>query len=361
MDQQTKRPERKYFAASNSANGFVNYYGECFGAAARVERLYVVKGGPGTGKSRFMRDVAAAAEERGYEAEYYYCSSDANSLDGVRLTWNGSQYRRVGVIDGTAPHAWEPSLPGVREEIVNLGDFWDSRLLQTNAVRIGHLNRLKKQCYDLAYHYLHGCGDMARVRDSLMEPCVLHSKIDALAERILRSQPKGGGFYAEPALQNGVGMMGQAHFDTFAREATVLYRMDPYYGVEYRITAALLQRSEEKQLSVKVSRDPVCPWRVDGLFWPDSGLSVIVAPDGEDMPHHRHIYLNHFVDGELLRGLRHDIRYAGATGKRLMEGACNCLDRAAGYHFELEDIYASAMAFGKKEAFTRAFCNEILG
>ena len=360
MDEPIQKTERNYFAASNSADGFINYYGACFGESAGVERLYVVKGGPGTGKSRFMRDVARAAEERGYKADYYYCSSDANSLDGVRLTWEGGRSRRLGIVDGTSPHAWEPSLPGVYEEIVNLGEFWDERLLQQHAVRIRQLNGLKKQCFDRAYHYLSGYGHAARITDSLLEPCVLHSKIDSLAERILRGQPAGRSFYAEPALQNSVGMTGRVHFDTFAREAITLYRMDSYYGVEYRVLDALLKKSKEKKLSVRVSWDPVCPWRADGLFWPDGRLAVVVSDD-EMLPLHRHVYLSHYVDAALMKGLRYDMRYAKTTGERLMAGACYCFERGAGYHFELEDIYMAAMDFEAKEAFTKKFCCRVLG
>ena len=90
-----------YFASSNSGEGFKNYYHEVFGAA---ERIYVIKGGPGTGKSRFMRDTAEYAKSRGWECEHYYCSSDPASLDGLILT-RGE--RRIAVIDGTPPHAWE--------------------------------------------------------------------------------------------------------------------------------------------------------------------------------------------------------------------------------------------------------------
>ena len=47
--------QHKYFAASNSAQGFKNYYPEVF---ARADHLYIIKGGPGTGKSSFMKKYA---------------------------------------------------------------------------------------------------------------------------------------------------------------------------------------------------------------------------------------------------------------------------------------------------------------
>ena len=51
---------RQCFAASNSCRGFCNYYGDLF-VDSRFDRLYIIKGGPGTGKSHFMKVVARRA------------------------------------------------------------------------------------------------------------------------------------------------------------------------------------------------------------------------------------------------------------------------------------------------------------
>ena len=107
-----------YFAASNSRRGFASYYESCF--RHRVDHLICIKGGPGTGKSTLMRRVAMEAERRGWQAEYYYCSSDADSLDAVLLYGKGQS---LGLLDATLPHAFEPGLPGVEEEILDLGQF----------------------------------------------------------------------------------------------------------------------------------------------------------------------------------------------------------------------------------------------
>ena len=45
--------EDAYFAASNSTAGFISYYEEVF-RASRIGHIWAVKGGPGTGKSRFF-------------------------------------------------------------------------------------------------------------------------------------------------------------------------------------------------------------------------------------------------------------------------------------------------------------------
>ena len=100
-----------YFAASNSAEGFFSYYEGCFGGA-EIDRLYAIKGGPGTGKSHFLRTVESTLLGEGWRSEQILCSSDPDSLDGLIL-WNGT--RRIALLDATAPHVWEPRLVGARE------------------------------------------------------------------------------------------------------------------------------------------------------------------------------------------------------------------------------------------------------
>ena len=85
--------EEKYFCAANTGEGFLSYYGELISAA---ERVFIIKGGPGTGKSRFLREVAKRAESKGERVVYYYCSSDPSSLDAVFIGG------KTLLLDGTA-------------------------------------------------------------------------------------------------------------------------------------------------------------------------------------------------------------------------------------------------------------------
>ena len=88
------------FLGANSPEGFVSR----FNAAYRLDgswRAYIVKGGPGTGKSTLMKKLAKAALTQGIEVVLAPCSSDPASLDAVLMPGI-----RCCVMDGTAPHAW---------------------------------------------------------------------------------------------------------------------------------------------------------------------------------------------------------------------------------------------------------------
>ncbi len=106
---------KRMFPGGNTSEGFVSYYDYIIENDAN--RIFVVKGGPGTGKSSMMKKVAKEMLERGYDVEYHHCSSDNNSIDGIVIP-----QLKVAMIDGTAPHVVDPKHPGAVDEIIHLGD-----------------------------------------------------------------------------------------------------------------------------------------------------------------------------------------------------------------------------------------------
>ena len=136
-----------YFLGANSREGFVSLYR--FFPGAEDAFLHIVKGGPGTGKSSFMRRIGAEAEARGLDVHYVLCSGDPASLDGVyipelKLAWT----------DGTAPHTAEPRCFGVDSDYVNLGSFCRTPFDAEDRARLETLNGRYKRLYAEAYRAL---------------------------------------------------------------------------------------------------------------------------------------------------------------------------------------------------------------
>ena len=136
-----------FFLGANSREGFASLYRYFPGAEDAF--LHIVKGGPGTGKSSFMRRIGAAAEAHGLDVHYVLCSGDPASLDGVyipalRLAWT----------DGTAPHTAEPECFGVDSDYVNLGMFCRTPFRAEDGAELHTLTRQYKQLYAEAYRML---------------------------------------------------------------------------------------------------------------------------------------------------------------------------------------------------------------
>ena len=135
---------QSYFLGANSATGFQScYHSFC---TEEQDFLYVIKGGPGSGKSTFMKKIGAAAERRGLDVHYVRCSGDPDSLDGVYMPT-----LHLGYVDGTAPHVIEPKYPGISGCYLDFSKFFDVAGLQSVASEIRELNKEYKSCYQAAY------------------------------------------------------------------------------------------------------------------------------------------------------------------------------------------------------------------
>ena len=135
------------FLGGNTAEGFFSLYdGFC---AGEEDFLWIIKGGPGCGKSSFMRTVGRAAEQAGLDVEYVLCSGDPDSLDGVYLT-----ALHTGYVDGTAPHALEVRLPGAGGSYLDLGQFYDRAALHVLRKELAALFARYRACYAEVYRIL---------------------------------------------------------------------------------------------------------------------------------------------------------------------------------------------------------------
>lgn len=344
-----------YFAASNSAEGFKSYFPAIF---SRADQLYVVKGGPGTGKSGFMRKNAACAERRGYEVEYYYCSSDPSSLDGVLIEMKD---KRIGILDGTAPHTWELQLPGAADELVDLGRFWNPDVLRGQKNEISALMGKKSAAYKRAYGYLRSCGNLLAVNDSLLRGAVDRDKLRAAAERQARALGlRKGTAVLLPALTDAVAMTGCHHLDSFEKNSEEIFYVTPLYGVGGLYLDALLGVLSGYDATLRVSYDPVDPKRVSGIYIEERKIAFLLAGTERD-EEDRVINSRRFARQNLLRDARGELRYASRLYRECLDGALHALSEAKVYHFLLEDLYKNAMDFAALTRFTEAFAEEVWG
>ena len=172
------------FAGGNTSRGFHSCFEDIMPVKSR-RRMFYIKGGPGVGKSTMMGRVAKAAEEMGQRVEYFHCSSDPDSLDGIALPDLG-----WAMMDGTAPHVYDPVIPGARDTLVSLGDFLDEGSLRPRAREIDRLQQEISLRFHRCYGFLSAAGELGRLcaSDRLKEDA-LHR----LAQEWTADLPKRGG------------------------------------------------------------------------------------------------------------------------------------------------------------------------
>lgn len=114
---------RKVFPGANTSQGFFSFYDQII-SPQDATRIFVIKGGPGMGKSTMMRKIGEEMAERGYDIEYHCCSSDNGSYDGVRIQDLG-----IVLLDGTAPQRVATKFKKLKQAIAQGNHFLVQRIL----------------------------------------------------------------------------------------------------------------------------------------------------------------------------------------------------------------------------------------
>lgn len=347
----------KYFAASNSERGFVSYFGEIFNPL-KLKQIYIIKGGPGTGKSYFMKRIAEAARLYGHNVELYYCSSDQASLDGLKIDGE------IAFLDGTPPHSTDAVFPGAVENIVNLGAFWNPDKLMSELTRIRNLSYKKKQYYNAAYGYLSAYGALCRVSDIYTgEACDL-DKIKRTAARML-SNYRGESEKQKPQITiiGSVGMEGSVVLDSFencaSRVISVRELSCSMGDISHLFMEELVHEAEIKNIGISISPDPIVPSRIGAVKILCDGTVFLTDALASGRSPEKVVSCERFIKKCELSPLKKQLKKITYERKNLLELAENELSRIKEVHFEIEDIYKSAMDFDAKEHFTEEFISNL--
>ena len=342
------------FAAANSGRGFVSFYDDIFGKE-EITRRYIIKGGPGTGKSGFMKRVADFAEKKRKRVEYYRCSSDYESLDGIIIDG------RIALFDGTAPHCVEPELSGARDEIINLGEFWDSMALHQNLSEIKTLSEKKSKAYKKAYRYLDACLNIENINDFHLMPCIMTEKLKKAAERIVRNIPKGKEGRALVGLEGSLGMKGGFRFDSYIKEAEKIYAIQDYYNSAHIFLAEIADEGLKNSNLLRISYDHVSASRLDAIYFNESKTCFVVLDkiDPQKLGDYETINMKRFIDASSLKEIKGEIRSNFKIANALLATSAESLQNAGEYHFLLEEIYKKCMDFDAVNEFCKSFCKKL--
>lgn len=165
---------KEVFPGGNTYKGFHSFYDYII-SQDEANRIFCIKGGPGVGKSSFMKAIAKEFVDLGCDVELHHCSSDNNSLDGVVI-----KQAKVALLDGTAPHVVDPKNPGAVDEILNFGEFWSEEGFKVERGTILSLNKEVKDLFNSSYHYLASAKEMQDDIETAVEEAADKAKFNKL-------------------------------------------------------------------------------------------------------------------------------------------------------------------------------------
>ena len=350
---------RHMFAGGNTCLGFFSYYHHIL-PQEEAEKIYVIKGGPGVGKSTFMKKVAHAMMDRGFDVEFMHCSSDSDSLDGVVV-----RDLKTFLVDGTAPHIIDPKYPGAVDEILNFGVFWNEEGIKKHRREILSVSREISRLFARAYHYLHAAYEVYQDSASLFKKALDKVKLNRLmtdlVEELFAGKAGEEGAGRERSLfASAITPSGYVHYlDTLLDVGTVYVIKGDMGTGEELVLERLRDTALGKGFDVEGFYCALNPHKLEHLIIP--GLDAAVTTS--NTYHHAEIASGRTIDMMDLMNRKQLEQYRGELEENrhafdgLMSVALAAIRRAKENHDKLEQYYVPYMDFKAMDA----CCQQIIG
>jgi hypothetical protein len=320
-----------------------------------ADRVYILGGGPGSGKSTMLKKIVSASDEEGFTAESIHCSSSPYSLDGVII-----KEKRIAVIDGTSPHTYVPMLPGAREIYIDPGKAWDTCALFEKSEDISRLCNMKKQAYKKAYIYLRAAGLLKKEMNEMTWKCILSEKLSGAALSDFKKTvhtTSGKTFYESVRLQRAVSGDGNIYFDSFSEMAKTTFLVEDFRHIGFIYLGAVYSLAKKYGSEIIVSYDPENTSLVDGIYFPESQTAFTLYAEHYD----KRINCSRFVDKTFASDMRQKYVFAEKSADRIMQGVYESLRDAAHFHDLIEREYRPFTDFSVTEKISEQLCQDIFG
>lgn len=344
---------RRAFLGGNTPMGFFSYFDQLI-RPERAQRLYILKGGPGTGKSSFMKSIAKAFQEAGHAVEAFHCSSDPESLDAVRIP-----ALEVAWVDGTAPHEIEPKFPGIFDEIVDFGAFLDPTVLQERKQQVLEVQAEVRHGFQQTYRYLAAAKSIHENIVAANTAAMAHGRLNERIQQIVaaifghRTPSKVTGhsrrLFASAVTPVGITQFLPSLMDSVPKRIVVTG--EPGTG-KSTLLKAVAQAAVTQGFDLDIFHSPLDPHAIDHVIIPRLGVAVITSTviSPYEHPDATLVNLNEYRDYDKVKRHRQQTEDAMALFRQVLDRAVQTLAETKAVRDVLEGYYVDAMDFSKVEA-----------
>lgn len=352
----------KFFLGANTPTGFVSRFDQLYNPKDSWF-CYILKGGPGTGKSTLMKKVALEAKKHKIESELIYCASDPDSLDAVIFP-----SIKFCIVDGTSPHTLDPIYPGASDKIINLGQCWSEEKLYNSKDEIIELSERNSNFHKISQRYLAAFGtidkDIQKIIYESLDKAKLQSYSKRLAKKLFKPQNKGPVSESVKFI-GAITPKGTVLFeDTLSEICEHIYTIDDDYGIISNIILSSLRRDAlNSGYNVITCYSPLSPKdRIESLIIPE--LKIGFATSNLWHPivklySAKKIRTKRFLDSYKLSLKKQRLSFNRKIAKQLLDEAINNLNRAKSTHDSLEQLYIKAMDYKKLNSITNKIIKDI--
>ena len=334
---------RTLFPGAMGPDGFISCFDHLIDEK-QLKRKLILKGGPGVGKSTFMRRVHAALCSGNEAATLYFCSGDPDSLDAVAVPHAG-----LLILDGTAPHIVDPEIPGARDSIINLGVCLNEAAMRPRLPHIRACMADHAVCSRRARACMAAAAALARDNAAVLKNAADSERLSRMTRALIQSvlSQKGETTAApsvRPILTDAVTPKGELCLIGEHTQPRV-FRLLAHWGMD--ITPILRDISLAARMAgydVEEHLCPTVPGRLLHLTIPALGTLITTS---DVLPSEQTFDFSACIPQSAL--LRHECALEqGRAGIQLhLHRAVAALAQAKQLHDELESFYVPNMDFGR--------------
>ncbi|KXG77776.1 PRK06851 family protein [Thermotalea metallivorans] len=350
---------KRVFPGGNTAKGFFSYYDNIIGTEAT--RIFIIKGGPGVGKSSFMKKIGCEMAEKGYDVEFHQCSSDNGSLDGIVIP-----ELKIAIIDGTAPHVVDPKHPGGIDEILNFGEFWDEDGMRKNREQIVAITTKLGKLYKRAYRFIAAAksirDDMEAIYKEALDKGKLNLALTKLKAEVLAGVPymqkegKTRHLFGSAYAPGGVIDYYETIVETMEK---IIYINSSYVEGTSLVLEEIVHEAVKKGLFVEVYHEPMVETNIETILIPELKVAITASKKYKNK-NIRIFDVDSFIDQDILKENEEKLKEDEALVDELLtKGLANMLV-AKKEHDILETYYIPNMNFKEIDQFREKIMEKIM-
>ncbi|AKL95850.1 ATpase [Clostridium aceticum] len=342
----------------NTSLGFFSYFQYVIDLK-KANKVYYLKGGPGTGKSSMMKKIGDTLINKGYDIEFHHCSADPDSIDALVVP-----KLKIAMLDGTAPHVLDPKYPGAVDTTIHLGDYWQEENLRNNRESIIDAIDENGKIYKRVYKFL---GAAKLIHDDIewtYNQAMDFLKINEATSKIIEK------FFGSLVLQKALAyerhLFGSAythkgHIDFAETYFAVIRNIYYIKGAPGTGKSTLLENiaktATEKGYDIEVYHEPLVPDKVESVIIPQLDMAFTTNSKYQD---HEIINLNKFIQEEKRNKYKQELEYSEKLFQQLIDDVTYNLQRTKKNHDYIEDYYVPNIQFEKIDALREKLLEEIL-
>ena len=349
-----------FFLGTNTGNGFYSLFYDLTEHTTPYS-TFIIKGGPGTGKSGLMKKTANEALKRGLFCEKLWCSSDPDSLDGVFIP-----EKHCSICDGTAPHVVEPVFAGAAEQIVNIAALWNRENLKNKSTDIIRLTNENVFCHKRVSSLLCAATALKQNMSEIYKTALKKRKLHELTgDILLQFEPvpdKKGRI--ENRFLSGVTPKGIITFtNTVKNLADDITVIRDESGITEKMLTDIARYSASIGYDVIVCRDVLLPEKTAHVLIPEKRLAFVTSCDAFpiNIKGAKRLSADKYCDKNILREYDSELCFYKESIKLLLTKCVDILKEAKDIHDELETCYIGEMDFGALDRLTDDLIKEMLG